>query len=245
MTLHELATITDIGSVEKVRQELNILKQEYASRESPITVSELEDGRFKLGLHTEYLKKVRTLAPHMDMKRAIVRILSHIALKQVVTQSELVLKFGNRVYDYIKDLEKRGLIRTEPYRRTKKIITTKKLYALLGEEDATSVKGQLETAKEELEQEVQRRIAELKPTYKTRGKKKHTQLPDKDLTPEDWMSRIKKENSQKLGKQMDQFEKKIDGKKKDTLEDDYMEVFELKGGSGEEEKEDKQEEDTE
>ena len=233
MSIHELAAISTTSSLEKVKTELLNLKQEYNARESPIRISELEDGRFKMDLRGEYLGSVRALAPHMDMKRAVVTVLSHIALKQVVTQSELVHKFGNRIYEYVKDLEKRGLVRTEPYRHTKKIITTKKLYALLGEEDSGSVKVQLETAKAELEAEKQARMDALKPEYKTRANRKRpTKLPEKDLTPEDWMARIKTEKATSLSKQMEQFEKKS-SKKKDDMEDDYMEVFELKGGDGE------------
>jgi chromosome segregation and condensation protein ScpB len=233
MTLHELAAIATTSSLQKVKEAVLSLKDEYQQRESPIRIYQLEDERYKMTLHGDYLKQVRALAPHMDMKRAVVSVLSHIALKQVVTQSELVHKFGNRVYEYMRDLEKRGLVRTEPYRHTKKITTTKKLYALLGEEDSGSVKVQLETAKAELEAEKQARMDALKPEYKTRANRKRpTKLPEKDLTPEDWMARIKTEKATSLSKQMEQFEKKS-SKKKDDMEDDYMEVFELKGGDGE------------
>ena len=232
MSIHELAAIATTSSLGKVKEELLGLKQEYKARESPIRISELEDGRFKMSLHSEYLGSVRALAPHMDMKRAVVTVLSHVALKQVVTQSELVHKFGNRVYEYVKDLEKRGLIRTEPYRHTKKIITTKKLYALLGEEDTGSVKAQLESAKTEIETELQARKDALQPVYKTRKRKKKNEIPERDITPEEWMKKIKTDKANTLAKQMEKFEKK--SSKKDNLEDDYMEVFELKGGAEEE-----------
>lgn len=242
MSIHELAAISTTSSLEKVKTELLNLKQEYNARESPIRISELEDGRFKMDLRGEYLGSVRALAPHMDMKRAVVTVLSHIALKQVVTQSELVHKFGNRIYEYVKDLEKRGLVRTEPYRHTKKIITTKKLYALLGEEDSGNVKAQLESAKAEITAEKQARMDELKPEYKTRRRKKKNALPDRDLTPEDWMKRIKTDDAKTLSNQMAQFEKK--SSKKESLEDDYMEVFELKGGGDEDEKKEEVKEET-
>jgi segregation and condensation protein B len=234
MSVHELAAIATTSSLGKVKEELLGLKQEYSARESPIRIFELEDGRFKMTLKSEYLGSVRVLAPHMDMKRAVVTVLSHVALKQVVTQSELVHKFGNRVYEYVKDLEKRGLIRTEPYRHTKKIITTKKLYALLGEEDSGSVKAQLESAKTEIEGELQARKDALQPVYKTRKRKKKNELPERDITPEQWMARIKTDKANELSKQMVQFEKK--SSKKENLEEDYMEVFELKGGADEDEK---------
>lgn len=233
MALEELATMAGTGSIQKVKEELLALKQDYDQRESPMRISELEDGRFKMELHSDYLRQVRSLAPHMDMKRAVVTVLSHIALKQVVLQSELVHKFGNRVYEYIKDLEKRALVRTEPYRHTKKIITTKKLYALIGEEDANAVSAQLETAKAELEAQKQAQIAGLQPVYKTRANRRRTnaKIPERDITPEQWMEKIKADQQKSLAKQMDQFEGKS-RKKKDNLEEDYAEVFELKGGNG-------------
>jgi len=233
MSVHELAAVATTSSLEKVKNELQSLKQEYATRESPIRISELEDGRFKMDLHGGYLKQVRILAPHMDMKRAVVTLLSHIALKQVVAQSELVHKFGNRVYEYVKDLEKRGLITTRPYGHTKQIITTKKLYALLGEEDTGNVKVQLEGAKAELDADLKARRDALQPVYKTRKRKRKDAIPEKDITPEQWMTKIKTDQAKTLSKQMEKFEKKTS--KKDDLIDDYMEVFELKGGSGEEE----------
>ena len=65
-----------------------------------------------------------SLAPFSDLKEGMLRTLAIIAAKQPIKQSILVAYQGNKVYDYIVELEKKGLIKTEPYHRTKLVTTT-------------------------------------------------------------------------------------------------------------------------
>ncbi|MBU5690344.1 MAG: SMC-Scp complex subunit ScpB, partial [Candidatus Aenigmatarchaeota archaeon] len=60
------------------------------------------------------------------------RALGIIALKQPATQSDVVKIQGNKAYGYIKELEKRGLIKTEKFGRTRKLITTKEFERYFG-----------------------------------------------------------------------------------------------------------------
>jgi segregation and condensation protein B len=52
------------------------------------------------------------------------RTLAIVAAKQPIKQSLIVKYQGNKAYGYVVGLEKKGLIRTEKYGRTKLITTT-------------------------------------------------------------------------------------------------------------------------
>ena len=99
-------------------EELRKLKNE-----SGIELSEI--GGLRLTVKPEYIDKVSKLTRHADMSRGLLRVLSVITRYEPVTQSDLVKVLGNRVYEYIKELEERGFVKTEKHSRTKKISTTK------------------------------------------------------------------------------------------------------------------------
>ncbi len=64
------------------------------------------------------------LTPHADLSRGLLRVLSIIAYHEPISQSDIVKVIGNRTYDYIKELEEKGLVKTEKKSRTKLISTT-------------------------------------------------------------------------------------------------------------------------
>jgi len=78
------------------------------------------------------LNKVASLTPHSDLSEGMLRSLGIIALKQPATQSDVVKIQGNKAYGYIKELERRGLIKTEKFGRTRKLITTKEFERYFG-----------------------------------------------------------------------------------------------------------------
>ena len=54
----------------------------------------------------------------------MLRTLGVVALKEPVPQSYIIKVQGNKAYDYIKNLEKRGLLKTEKSGRTRLVSTT-------------------------------------------------------------------------------------------------------------------------
>jgi segregation and condensation protein B len=52
------------------------------------------------------------------------RVLAIIAYHQPIKQSDIVKVIGNRTYEYVKELEERGLIKVEKKSRTKTLSTT-------------------------------------------------------------------------------------------------------------------------
>ena len=144
LSLNELARIVGDSPLEEVKRVLNELIEEYKRKDSALIIVE-DNGKYKMDVRGEYLDRVKSLAPHMDMSSAVLKVLSYIAYKQPVKQSELVDRFGNRVYEYVRELLSRGFIKAEPCGRTRILTTTEKLLSYLGEEDAKKIRKIIET----------------------------------------------------------------------------------------------------
>jgi len=226
--INELSSIVELPE-KQVQEHLDILKEEYASRDSPIIITQ-QDDLIHMEVKHPYVEKVRALAPNMDLNRAVLKILSYIAYRQPIKQSVIVKKFGNRVYDYVKDLAKRGLIRAEPSGHTKRLTTTRKLVEYIGADDMSKLDTAIERARKEREATKEKPIG---PVYKTRRRKKKEEAPQRDVTADEWMDKVKSDKRKKLHDHMDTFEKQTDEELSE--EEDYEEVFELKGAKTEEE----------
>ncbi len=124
LSLKELSKISGITSENKIKEILNQIKKDLDSEKRGFELVILPGG-YQLRVKQEFLDKVSSLTPHSDLTEGMLRSLGIIALKQPATQSEVVKIQGNKAYGYIKDLEKRGLIKTEKFGRTRKLITTK------------------------------------------------------------------------------------------------------------------------
>src|SRR3989339_322861 len=68
---------------------------------------------------SEYVDKVSHLTPHADLSRGLLRVLSIISYHEPVSQSDIVKVVGNRTYEYVKELESRGLVKSEKKSRTR------------------------------------------------------------------------------------------------------------------------------
>jgi len=129
------------------------LKEELKSESHGIHLIETGEG-YQLRVKPEYIKYVRTLTPFKDLSRGLLRVLALVAYKQPITQSEIVKVIGNRTYEYVKILERKGMIRTVKAGRTKALIATKGFadyFGLESPEDAKKLFESLpvEKAKEE------------------------------------------------------------------------------------------------
>ncbi|MEM7819642.1 MAG: SMC-Scp complex subunit ScpB [Candidatus Aenigmatarchaeota archaeon] len=107
---------------EEIEKLLSTLKEKYNSNEFGIKLSDV--GGFKLVVKSEYASKVSHLTPHADLSRGLLRVLSIIAYHEPISQSDIVKVIGNRTYEYVKELEERGLIKSEKKSRTKLLRTT-------------------------------------------------------------------------------------------------------------------------
>lgn len=114
----------DIGVTEEVAEQLlQKLEEKYNERKSGIKLA--TSGGYRLIVKEDYLDKVSHLTPHADLSRGLLRVLSIIFYHEPIKQSEIVKVIGNRTYEYVKELEQRGLIKSEKMGRTKQLETTK------------------------------------------------------------------------------------------------------------------------
>ena len=101
---------------------LDELRERYSSENGGIKLSDA--GGYRLIVKSPYVDDVSNLTPHADMSRGLLRVLSIIAYHEPVQQADIVKVVGNRTYEYVKDLEMRGLIKWERKGRTKMLSTT-------------------------------------------------------------------------------------------------------------------------
>jgi len=219
LTIDEIAEVLQTESRDKINSVLDELCMEYAQRDSPIDLVQ-EAEFYKLELRSQYLTVVKDLAPQMDMTGAVLKTLSFIAYKQPIKQSEVVEKFGNRVYDYVSELTKRGLIKADRTGHTKLLSTTTELLEYLGEEDGVKIQRAFEKAK------VERDIIKLKRKglYKKPKPKKEEDKPKepsskdllskKDLSMEDWQKAMGMEEEENKRKEQEKFLKQMEKIKK-------------------------------
>lgn len=139
LSLEELAKIAR-ASKEEVKEILMNLKKDMESEERGIYLVQLGE-RYKLYVKPQYVRFVRHLTPYSDMKKAHLRVLALVAYKNGITQSEIVKLIGNRTYEYVRELEERGLIRTEKRGKTKVLLPTKAFAEYFGFKTPEDVKA--------------------------------------------------------------------------------------------------------
>lgn len=139
LTLAELYNVLKetegIKSLSKpqIRTLLKEMEKEYD--EHGIKVVERSEGFFELTVKEDIRKHVDRLAPEKDLPRATLQTLSLIAFRSPVKQSYIIEIRGNRAYDHIKELQRRGFINVEPEGHTNKLTTTKKFFEYFGIRD--------------------------------------------------------------------------------------------------------------
>lgn len=142
LTIDKISKISNIPAkelneiVEEIRKELEVDSHGIQLVMTP-------EG-YQFQVKDKFLEKVSTLTTYSDVSKGALRTLSIVALRQPVTQSEIIKIQGNKAYNYIKSLEKKGLIRTEKAGRTKLINTTKEFERYFGK-SLKEIQNQLKT----------------------------------------------------------------------------------------------------
>lgn len=116
------------NEIEKIIEELAI---ELKKEERGIMLIRTTEG-YELVVKPEYRNLVAKIAPFSDLSEGMKRTLAIIIAKQPVKQSTVVKIQGNKAYDYLRALEKRGLIKTEKFGRTRIISLTKNFEEYFG-----------------------------------------------------------------------------------------------------------------
>ncbi len=132
LTIKELSEITGISSLGSLKSMLKELKKEYDDR--GLEIIETPSGEWHMQVKREILPKVAHLTPYSDLSEGCKRTLALVVYKEPVSQSEIIKIQGNKAYGYIKELEKRGLVKTYKKGRTKMIELTQEFEHYFGEE---------------------------------------------------------------------------------------------------------------
>jgi len=149
------------GDIDEAARIVMAIIEDCRRDERGIELVQTPEG-YEFRIKQEYRDTVAPLAPFSDLKEGMLRALAIIAAKQPIKQSILVAYQGNKVYDYIVELEQKGLIKTEPYHRTKLITTTpgfEKYFGKSVEDVKRMLSGKLGEKDQKIEQVAKDKLA--------------------------------------------------------------------------------------
>ncbi len=152
ISVKKLSEITGITSTKELKEILEMIKKEFDDGSHGVQLVLTTEG-YQFQVKDKFLEKVSGLTTYSDISKGALRTLSLVALRQPMLQSEIIKIQGNKAYNYIKNLEKRGLIRTEKVSRTKSISTTKEFERYFGK-SLEEIRGKLKSGKEDLEKDL-------------------------------------------------------------------------------------------
>ena len=130
LSLKKLTSITN-STTKEVDKILKEIQMETEKEDSGIQLMETPEG-YNLIVKPIYRPYVASIAPFSDLSEGMKRTLALIAAKQPIKQSLIVRYQGNKAYNYIESLVKKGLIKAERFGRTKILTTTENFERYFG-----------------------------------------------------------------------------------------------------------------
>jgi segregation and condensation protein B len=131
LTIKAIGKILGTRSKKKITQIMRELKEDFEKNNRGLQLVFTGQG-YELRIRNEFVEKVAPFAPYTDLSKGMTRSLALIAANSPIKQSELVKMQGNKVYDYVKKLEKKGLIKSKKFGRTKLLSPTKNFEIYFG-----------------------------------------------------------------------------------------------------------------
>jgi len=125
--LAELAGVEREEALRIIRK----LKEEYSARGSAIQIVQVDDERYVMQVMPELAELAGEVAKP-EVGRDLLKTLAIIALRQPVTQAEVVRMRGTSAYAHIKELVRMGFVDTAPAGRTRMLTTTPKFADYFG-----------------------------------------------------------------------------------------------------------------
>jgi len=122
LSVKELADLCGL-SEERARALADDLASEYARRGSGLEIRSIGED-YTMQVRARLAPEVISLAPK-ELEAPLIRTLAIIAYKQPIRQCNLVDIRGNKSYDHVKELERRGMINAAKQGRTKVLTTTR------------------------------------------------------------------------------------------------------------------------
>ena len=127
LALDEIAEAMKMDRKE-VKKAIEKLKKFY--EDSAIEIAEVNEN-YVMEVKAEYVEYAKKFAP-VELKKSLIKTLSLIAYHQPIKQSDLKKMIGSNVYEYVRELKKKGFINTKKEGRTKMITTTQYFYDYFG-----------------------------------------------------------------------------------------------------------------
>jgi segregation and condensation protein B len=160
MSIDTLIAITGASGKQVLVSNIEKLKKEYETRNSPLMIVEEKDG-WKLTVREGYLPLVRKIVSETELPKTILETLAMIAWKSPVLQSEIIDIRHNKAYDHIAELEELGFIKKEKKGRSFVLKLAEKFYEYFDVSGAKDIRqvfskvvGKAETKTAETEQKV-------------------------------------------------------------------------------------------
>lgn len=130
LDLNDLGRIAGLSSLGYLKDLLEQLQKDYVQR--GLEIVQTPTG-WQMQVRPELLDHVRHLAPHADLSEGCKRTLALVLYKEPVKQSDIIRIQGNKAYSYVKELRKRGLVRTEEQGHTKILKAAQEVERYFGE----------------------------------------------------------------------------------------------------------------
>ena len=127
LTVDEIASLCNIGSIGVVKDALKELIETYKSRESALELTE-QGNAIKLNIRKDYLFLTTKLLSDTELDKPTQETLALVAYRNPILQAEIINMRGNTAYDHIKSLRELEFITSEKKGRTRLLKLTPKFY---------------------------------------------------------------------------------------------------------------------
>jgi segregation and condensation protein B len=138
--LEEIAELMGIGSKGYVSELIEEFRKDLQNERRGLELIE-RNGKFELSVKKNFLQKVSELSPHKDIPKGTLRTLALIAYNSPVEQSKIVKIRGNKAYNQIAELKKRGLVEAEKKGRKNILRITNEFLSYFGVESLEEFKN--------------------------------------------------------------------------------------------------------
>ncbi len=113
LDLNEICSVLNTRSKKKGEQIVEMLRAEYASRNTAMEILRLKDERFVMQIKADFTPLVKRLVNRPLLSSGPLKTLSYIAYRQPITSKRVVEVRGQHAYGHVKLLKEMDLVATE------------------------------------------------------------------------------------------------------------------------------------
>ncbi len=144
LDLNEICSVLGTRSKKRAEQSLEMLRADYASRNTAMEILKLKDERYVMQIKAEFTPLVKKLVNRPLLSSGPLKTLSYIAYRQPITSKRVIEVRGQHAYGHIKTLKEMGLIAPERNGRSIVLKTTDYFADYFGLlQDTSSMKREL------------------------------------------------------------------------------------------------------